>query len=99
MLFQNVVRLSQIKKKSCLIMSMSIKCQINEKITVIMLVLPESKVCSVSQYARISQNRQVFQLFFANHHKIPQNFKSLTFDLKTAQKVQNRKNLIKKLVS
>jgi hypothetical protein len=50
---------------------------------------------SVSQYARISQSRQVFQLFFANSHKIPQNFNILTFDLKTAQKVQNRKNSIK----
>jgi hypothetical protein len=37
----------------------------------------------------------VFHLFFANYHKIPQNSYILTFDLKTAQKVQN----IKKLVS
>jgi hypothetical protein len=33
-----------------------------------------------------------FQSFFANHHKIPQNFKMFSFDLKTAQKVQNVKN-------
>jgi hypothetical protein len=58
-------------------MSMSIKCQINEKITVTNVLPESSKVCSVSQYARISQSRQVFQLFFANHHKIPQNFKIL----------------------
>jgi hypothetical protein len=31
----------------------------------------------------------------ANHQKIPQNFKIITFDLKTAQKVQNRRNSIK----
>jgi hypothetical protein len=47
-----------------------------------MLVLPE--------YLR----RQVFQLSFANHHKIPQDFKILTFDLKTAPSCK-----IKKLVS
>jgi hypothetical protein len=35
----------------------------------------------------------------ANHQKIPQNFKIITFDLKTAQKAQNRRNSIKKLVS
>jgi hypothetical protein len=68
--------------------------------TVIMLVLPDSARSledsgSVSQYTRISQSRQVFQLFFANHHKISQNFNILTFDLKTAQKVQNRNNCIK----
>jgi hypothetical protein len=28
-------------------------------------------------------------IVFASHHKIPQNFKILTFDLKTTQKVQN----------
>jgi hypothetical protein len=40
----------------------------------------------------------VFQLFFANNHKIPQNFKILTFDLKTAQKVLNRKNSIERSI-
>jgi hypothetical protein len=35
-----------------------------------------------------------FQSFFANHHKIPQNFKILTFDFKTALKIQNIKNSI-----
>jgi hypothetical protein len=32
-----------------------------------------------------------FQSFFANHHKISQNFKILIFDLKTAEKGQNKK--------
>jgi hypothetical protein len=40
-------------------------------------------------------NSFLYKLLFANHHKIPQNFKILTFDLKTAQKLQNRKNSIK----
>jgi hypothetical protein len=38
----------------------------------------------------------VFQQFFGSHHKIPQNFKILSFDLKMAQKVQNRKKSYKK---
>jgi hypothetical protein len=46
--------------------------------------------------ANIPKSTNVFNCFFANHHKIPQNLKILTFDLKT---LQNRKNHIKKLVS
>jgi hypothetical protein len=47
---------------------------------------------NVSQYTRISpKSTSVFD----NQHKIPQNVKILTFDLKMAQKVQNTKNSIK----
>jgi hypothetical protein len=64
-----------------------------------MLVLPDSARPEVSKILAASANmreylKQVFQLFFANHHKIPQNFNILTFDLKTAQKVQNLNNCI-----
>jgi hypothetical protein len=69
-----------------------------------MLVLPNSSLRSRGFWERqpIRANipkSTVFQLFFANHHKIPHNFKILTFDLKTAEKVQNRKKRIKKVVS
>jgi hypothetical protein len=42
---------------------------------------------------RISQIPQVFHLFFANHHKIPQNFKNAYFSFKNDSKGTKYKNL------